>query len=110
METAGFSERADEIDVGYVAHLARLHLTAQEKTELQGQLEHILDYVNQLSELDVRDVPPTSHAVPVANVLRADVPRPCLDHADVMRNAPRQRDQQRDDQRHQQDHLWASPP
>ena len=82
------------MDVGYVAHLARLNLTDEEKVEMQAQLEHILEYVDQLGEVDVSDVTPTAHAVPVANVLRADEVRPGLETAEVMRNAPRQRDGQ----------------
>lgn len=91
---SGFSEHADQIDVGYVAHLARLQLSEEERGAMQAQLEQILAYVDQLKEVDVSDVTPTAHAVPVANVLRPDEARPGLETADVMRNAPRQRDQQ----------------
>jgi aspartyl-tRNA(Asn)/glutamyl-tRNA(Gln) amidotransferase subunit C len=63
-------------DVEYVARLARLELTEAEKEQYAGQLEHILDYIDQLNRLDTTDVPPTSHVLPLANVWREDVQRP----------------------------------
>jgi aspartyl-tRNA(Asn)/glutamyl-tRNA(Gln) amidotransferase subunit C len=76
------------MDVRYVAHLARLHLTDQEVDTFQGQLDDILAYVNQLKELDVEGIEPTAHAIPVQNVLRDDEVRQSLDHEVVMGNAP----------------------
>jgi aspartyl-tRNA(Asn)/glutamyl-tRNA(Gln) amidotransferase subunit C len=83
-----FKSHAAAIDVKYVAGLARLHLKDDEVSALQGQLEHIVAFVNQLTELDVSSVEPTAHARPVQNVFRADEPRSGLDHETVMRNAP----------------------
>lgn len=80
------------MDVAHIAHLARLHLTPEETATLQLQLGRILDYVNQLREVDVRDVEPTSHAWPVRNVFRADEVRPGLDREDALANAPSIRD------------------
>jgi aspartyl-tRNA(Asn)/glutamyl-tRNA(Gln) amidotransferase subunit C len=80
------------MDVAHIAHLARLHLTPEETAKLQLQLDRILDYVNQLREVDVRDVEPTSHAWPVRNVFRADEVRPGLDREDALANAPSARD------------------
>ena len=78
-----------EIDVKYVAHLARLALTPDEEKKLGAQLGNILGYIEKLRELDVTNVEPTAHAVPLVNVTRADEIRPSLPHADALRNAPR---------------------
>ena len=79
-----------EIDVKYVAHLARLALTPEEEKQLGAQLGSILGYIEKLRELDVSGVEPTAHAVPMVNVTRADEIRPSLAHEDALRNAPRQ--------------------
>ena len=79
-----------EIDVKYVAHLARLALTPEEEKQLGTQLGSILGYIEKLRELDVTDVEPTAHAVPMVNVTRADEIRPSLAHEDALRNAPKQ--------------------
>jgi aspartyl-tRNA(Asn)/glutamyl-tRNA(Gln) amidotransferase subunit C len=79
---------APEIDIKYVAHLARLHLTADEEKKLGVQLDGILGYIEKLKELDVTGVEPTAHAVPMVNVTRPDETRPSLPHADALRNAP----------------------
>ncbi len=79
-----------ELDVKYVAHLARLALTPDEEKKLGAQLGHILGYIEKLRELDVANVEPTAHAVPMVNVTRADEIRPSLPHDDALRNAPRQ--------------------
>jgi aspartyl-tRNA(Asn)/glutamyl-tRNA(Gln) amidotransferase subunit C len=79
-----------EIDVKYVAHLARLALTPEEEKQLGAQLVNILGYIEKLRELDVTNVEPTAHAVPMVNVTRPDELRPSLSHEDALRNAPRQ--------------------
>ena len=79
-----------EIDVKYVAHLARIALTPDEEKKIGSQLGHILDYIEKLRELDVTDVEPTAHAVPLVNITRTDEVRPSLPHEDALRNAPRQ--------------------
>jgi aspartyl-tRNA(Asn)/glutamyl-tRNA(Gln) amidotransferase subunit C len=81
---------AIEIDVKYVAHLARIALTPEEEQKLGAQLGHILDYIEKLKELDVANVEPTAHAVPLAIVTRPDELRPSLSHDEAMRNAPAQ--------------------
>jgi aspartyl-tRNA(Asn)/glutamyl-tRNA(Gln) amidotransferase subunit C len=81
---------AAEINVKYVAHLARLALTPDEEVKLTAQLGNILGYIEKLRELDVSGVEPTAHAVPMVNVTRSDEVRPSLPHADALRNAPRQ--------------------
>ena len=79
-----------EIDVKYVAHLARIALTPDEEKKLGAQLGGILGYIEKLKELDVTNVEPTAHAVPLVNVTRSDETRPSLAHEDALRNAPRQ--------------------
>jgi aspartyl-tRNA(Asn)/glutamyl-tRNA(Gln) amidotransferase subunit C len=81
---------AIEIDVKYVAHLARLHLTPAEEKKFGAQLGQILGYVEKLKELDVSSVEPTAHAMPLVNVTRPDQIRPSLPHEDALRNAPAQ--------------------
>ena len=78
-----------EIDVKYVAHLARIALTPDEEKKLGSQLGHILGYIEKLRELDVTQVEPTAHAVPMVNVTRADETRPSLPHDEALRNAPK---------------------
>ena len=79
-----------EIDVKYTAHLARLALTPDEEKKLSAQLGGILGYIEKLRELDVTNVEPTAHAVPLVNVTRVDEIRPSLPHEEALRNAPRQ--------------------
>jgi aspartyl-tRNA(Asn)/glutamyl-tRNA(Gln) amidotransferase subunit C len=79
-----------DIDVKYVARLARLALTPEEEKKLGVQLGNILGYIEKLRELDVSAVEPTAHAVPMVNITRADEIQPSLPHEDALRNAPRQ--------------------
>ena len=79
-----------EIDVKYVAHLARLALTPDEEKKLGAQLGSILGYIEKLRELDVSGVEPTAHAVPLVNITRVDEIRPSLPQDDALRNAPKQ--------------------
>jgi aspartyl-tRNA(Asn)/glutamyl-tRNA(Gln) amidotransferase subunit C len=81
---------AVEIDVKYVAHLARLSLTAEEEQQIGAQLGSILGYIEKLKEVDVAGVEPTAHAFPLLNVTRPDAVSPSLPHEDALRNAPAQ--------------------
>ena len=83
---------ANHMDVSYVANLARIELTDDETKLFQGQLDQVLEYVEQLNELDVSNVEPTAHAVPLVNVLRPDEPSVSLDNDTVTANAPAARD------------------
>ncbi len=78
-------------DVAYVARLARLELADEERARLQGQLEQILAYVDELKNVDVSGLPPMAQAIEACNVLRADEVKPGLPHDDVMANAPEHR-------------------
>jgi aspartyl-tRNA(Asn)/glutamyl-tRNA(Gln) amidotransferase subunit C len=75
-------------DVLHVAALARLELTEEEIGRLELQLNDILSAVGKVSELDLSEVPPTSHPLDVVNAFRTDEPRPCLPLEDVFANAP----------------------
>jgi aspartyl-tRNA(Asn)/glutamyl-tRNA(Gln) amidotransferase subunit C len=75
-------------DVEHVAYLARLGLTDEELTLLEGQLNHILDQYEILAELPTDDIPPTAQTIELENILREDVIRPSLSAEDVLANAP----------------------
>jgi aspartyl-tRNA(Asn)/glutamyl-tRNA(Gln) amidotransferase subunit C len=75
-----------------VAHLARLELTAEEEVEFTTQLGDILEYFEQLSELDVSGVPPMTRAIDVSNVVRSDELKPFLDWEEIIASAPDQND------------------
>lgn len=81
-------------DVEHVAALARLSLSEEEKNTYTEQLNAILKYAEQLNGLDTEGVEPTSHAVPLFNVLREDTPKPSLSIEKVMLNAPDEEDGQ----------------
>ena len=76
------------MDIKYVAHLARLALTPEEEEKLGAQLGNILHYIEKLNQIDVSNVDPTSHAVPLVNVTREDAVRPSLSNEEALRNAP----------------------
>ncbi len=75
-------------DVLHVAHLARLALSDAEVDEFTRQLEVILEHADDVAALDITDVEPTAHPLPLLNVLRSDVVRPGVDRAEVLANAP----------------------
>jgi aspartyl-tRNA(Asn)/glutamyl-tRNA(Gln) amidotransferase subunit C len=75
-------------DVEHVAYLARLGLTDDELTMLEGQLNHILDQYTILAELPTDDIPPTAQTIELENILRDDVVRPSLAAEEVLANAP----------------------
>ncbi|MGY1812045.1 Asp-tRNA(Asn)/Glu-tRNA(Gln) amidotransferase subunit GatC [Blastococcus sp. SYSU D00820] len=75
-------------DLAHLARLSRLALTEEELERFAGQLGAVLDAVAQVGKADVEDVPPTTHAVPLTNVLRADVATPSLPRDVVLAGAP----------------------
>jgi len=77
-----------EIDVRYVAHLARLSLTPEEEKTIGVQLSDVLGYIEKLKEVDVTGIEPTAHPFPLINVTRPDEIRPGLDHEAALKNAP----------------------
>jgi aspartyl-tRNA(Asn)/glutamyl-tRNA(Gln) amidotransferase subunit C len=79
-------------DVAHLARLARITMSDDELDALTGQLEVILGAVGRVQEVAAADIPPTSHAVPLTNVLRPDVLQPCLTAAEALAAAPEAED------------------
>ncbi|MBB6731848.1 Asp-tRNA(Asn)/Glu-tRNA(Gln) amidotransferase subunit GatC [Cohnella zeiphila] len=79
-------------DVEHVANLARLELAEAEKERLAVELNAILKYAEKLNELDTEGVEPTSHVLPLYNVMREDEVRESLPLDKVMANAPEEED------------------
>ncbi|HYE33747.1 MAG TPA: Asp-tRNA(Asn)/Glu-tRNA(Gln) amidotransferase subunit GatC [Methylomirabilota bacterium] len=79
---------AVDIDVKYVAFLARIGLTPEEEQAIGSQLKTTLNYIEKLNQLDVSQVEPTAHAVPLVNVVRPDEPRPSMPTEEALFNAP----------------------
>lgn len=79
-------------DVKHVANLARLELTEAEMEKFSKQLGDILKYVEQMNEVDTKDVEPMAHPIPVVNVMREDEVRYEQTKADLMKNAPEEED------------------
>ena len=77
-----------DIDVKYVAHLARLSLSPDEEQKIGAQLGNILGYIEKLKEVDVTGVEPTAHAFPLVNITRPDEVRPSISNEEALRNAP----------------------
>ena len=80
---------ATELDVAYVAQLARLNLTDEETQLFQKQLGDVLKYADKLREVDVSHVEAAAHAIPVFNVFREDEPRDWFTAEEALSNAPR---------------------
>ena len=80
---------SQEIDVGYVAQLARMNLSPAEKELFQRQLSDVLHYIEKLREVDVTQVEAATHAIPVFNVFREDEPRDWFSTEEALANAPR---------------------
>jgi aspartyl-tRNA(Asn)/glutamyl-tRNA(Gln) amidotransferase subunit C len=76
------------IDVSYVAELARLELTEDEKAVFQPQLEGIVKYVEKISSVDVQGVEPTLNGCDLVNVFREDEVRDSMDREAALANAP----------------------
>ena len=77
-------------EVKHVAHLARLAITEEEAEKFADQLGKITDFAEQLNELDTTNVEPTSHVLPLVNVLREDVAKQGLPREKVMLNVKEQ--------------------
>lgn len=77
-----------KISVEHIAKLARLSVSEEEKELFGLQLNGILGYMEKLSELDTKDVGPTSHVLSLSNVMRDDMPGNSIPREDALRNAP----------------------
>ena len=81
-------------EVQHVARLARLGLSDDEMDRLAAELDHILDAMQALRQLDTSAIPPTAQVIPLRTVMRGDAVRPSWPLEDVLRNAPATRDGQ----------------
>jgi aspartyl-tRNA(Asn)/glutamyl-tRNA(Gln) amidotransferase subunit C len=81
-------------DVEHVANLARLELSEAEKEQFEDQLNAILKYAEKLNELNTDGIEPTSHVLPLANVMREDKVIPSWPIGKVLLNAPEEEDGQ----------------
>ena len=82
--------RTSDLDVAYVARLARINLTQDEEKTFQKQLDDVLKYVEKLRQVDVTGIDAAAHVFPVFNVFRADAPRDWFTAEQALRNAPLQ--------------------
>ena len=84
--------KVTEETIQYVAALAKLHVSDEEKTSVAKDLDNILDYIATMNELDTDGVEPMSHVLPVFNVFREDQVENQDDRDNLLRNAPKQKD------------------
>ena len=78
----------DRDQVLHVARLARLKLSEEDVGRMSRELSSVLDHIEKISELELEDVPPTSHVVKIENVLRADEPRESWKRERILEGAP----------------------
>lgn len=76
-------------DIEYVARLAKLNLSEEEKIRLTTQMGDIVDFANKISELDTDGVNPTNHILEVSNVFREDEIKPSYTREEILANAPK---------------------
>ncbi len=81
----------DKETVKYVAHLARIELKPKELEKLSGQLQDILVFIDKLKKIEIKDINPTSHILPINNVLREDKPKESLAVEQVLKDAPQRK-------------------
>ncbi len=75
-------------DVKHIARLSRLYVTDEEMETFSNQLSSIIEYVEQLNSLNTSDIEPTSHIIPLKNVIRSDIIEPSLPAENALKNAP----------------------
>ena len=78
----------DRQAVDHVARLARLALDESERDRMMEELTQILEHAERIQELDLDAVEPTSHSLPIRNIMRPDEIRPCLSQEEALANAP----------------------
>lgn len=82
----------DRAAVDHIARLARLDLSDAERSRMQTELAQILGHAERIQSLDLDDVEPTSHSIPLSNVTRPDEVRPSLTQQEALQNAPEAED------------------
>mgnify|MGYP001103864136 CR=1 FL=1 len=75
-------------EIEHIALLSRLKISENEKKIFAEQLSTILDYIDKLNELNTQGIEPTSHVIPLNNVMRDDIPMPSINREDALMNAP----------------------
>lgn len=75
-------------EVRYIARLARLRFSEGEEQRLAQEMSRIIDYVDQLNELDTTGVPPMSHVLDLSNAVRKDKTEQRISHEEALQNAP----------------------
>jgi aspartyl-tRNA(Asn)/glutamyl-tRNA(Gln) amidotransferase subunit C len=78
----------DRPTVDHVARLARLDLSDEERERMGSELGKILEHAAKIQSLDLDEIEPTSHAIPIRNVMRPDEVKPSLDQAEALAPAP----------------------
>ena len=82
------SDSISSDEVKHVAHLARLRLTSEELVTFTDQLRAVLDHAKDVEALELNDVEPMSHPLPIENTMRKDIPNPMLKPSDFLLQAP----------------------
>lgn len=82
----------DRAAVDHIARLARLDLSDAERSRMETELAQILGHAERIQSLDLDDVEPTSHSIPLSNVTRPDEVRPSLTQEEALQNAPESED------------------
>ena len=80
---------SDSFDIKKISLLARLKLTEEEQTRLGQQFKGILEHIDQLNQLDTKNVEPTSHVLPLQNVFREDEVKTVFEDGKYLSLAPR---------------------
>lgn len=80
--------RITDEEVKHIAKLSRLYLSDKEIITFREQLSSIIEYVEQLNSLDTSNIKPTSHVIPLKNVMRDDILAGSLDRESALQNAP----------------------
>ncbi len=76
------------IDIDHVAKLARIDLTKEEAARFSAQFSRLFEFIKELQQLDVSEIPATAQVIPLQNVVRDDELRPCLSREEALENAP----------------------
>jgi aspartyl-tRNA(Asn)/glutamyl-tRNA(Gln) amidotransferase subunit C len=78
--------------VEHVANLARLNLTEEEKEEMISDMGVIIEFADRINELNIEDITPTAHVIPINNVFREDIVQPSFSRDELLKNAPNKED------------------
>lgn len=89
MEKIAMAGKCDEAMIDYVAILAQLELSAEEKKTAGKDMDRMLAYIDKMNELDTTGVEPMSHVFPVSNIFREDVVENGDDRENILKNAPK---------------------